>query len=183
MKRVMRQPENALVVKNYHQRNVILKSLGYETYRDYLDSELWRSIRKAVFHRCRKCRLCGERANQAHHLDYDKDTLLGLRLDYIVPLCNGCHHKVEFDGKSKRSLEDSRRRYAELQGKVKKKELPSWQQKNRCSVCGHPAPKGTTLCRPCRRMAHSVSEPSGTVQALQVSGLLNRLKDRMESAR
>jgi hypothetical protein len=90
----------------YWQRNQLLWTLGFDSYGDYLASELWWSIRMAVWRRDGgKCRLCGERGEEAHHLDYSLEILRGQRNDLIVMLCGTCHQKVEFreDG-TKRSV-------------------------------------------------------------------------------
>lgn len=70
--------------------------LGFASYRAYLRSALWRSIRVRVFRqKGHTCSLCSRRATQVHHRSYDRLTLLGLILTYLEPICQYCHKKIE----------------------------------------------------------------------------------------
>jgi 5-methylcytosine-specific restriction endonuclease McrA len=70
--------------------------LGFKTYRAYLKSPLWRSIRKRVFAlKGRTCSLCPCRANQVHHRRYDRATLSGALLTFLEPICDKCHTEIE----------------------------------------------------------------------------------------
>jgi len=84
----------------YGDRNRNLIRLGFANYAEYLESGLWASVRNAAFDRHgRRCVLCGKDATQVHHTGYGVDTLIGNNLESLVPLCAGCHWKVEHDGK------------------------------------------------------------------------------------
>ncbi len=82
----------------YQQRNNNLKSLGYESYAAYLESDLWKSIRKRVLKRDRHiCFGCGKTACQVHHRNYEIDVLQGKSLGPLVSICHGCHESIELD--------------------------------------------------------------------------------------
>ena len=86
----------------YVERNKSLKEMGFNSYRAYLASKLWKKIRAEVLGDKPLCLICQKPAYEAHHLSYGKDVLLGKDLTQIVSLCGDCHHKIEFrnrDGK------------------------------------------------------------------------------------
>lgn len=84
--------------RTFHVR---LKALGFDSYREYLSSELWKRVRQKVFdQKGRKCELCGGRATQVHHRRYRDKDMLGTELNCLHPICGGCHLRLEFkDGK------------------------------------------------------------------------------------
>ncbi len=85
-------------------RDRLLKSLGYASYWDYLASPLWKTIRTRAFRlKGSGCVLCGARAEEMHHRKYTKETLLGLTLEWLEPVCKGCHKTIEFfaDGRKR----------------------------------------------------------------------------------
>jgi hypothetical protein len=90
---------------DYLGRAIVLKELGFSTYREYLQSDLWKSIRKRV---CKikgdACFLCGNKATELHHNSYRYKDLVGKRLRYINPICHSCHGKIEFDDGEKVSV-------------------------------------------------------------------------------
>lgn len=84
----------------YSSRDRILKRLGFNSYREYLASTLWKTISKAVLARdyC-KCRTKGCTRNfprQVHHTSYTLRNLLGIETGSLVTLCSLCHEEVEF---------------------------------------------------------------------------------------
>jgi hypothetical protein len=139
---------SGFTMNTYADRNHLLKEMGYESYRAYLDSDLWWSIKAQafIFHG-KACKLCRVEAVTLHHLGYGRDTLLGESLDQIVPLCDSCHHKVEFTSKgAKRTLVQAQTAYMRLW-----KELPKWKRtRGKCVRCGNKAKKGSRYCTPCR---------------------------------
>src|SRR4051794_37316294 len=76
--------------KQYRDDN--LRRLGYRTYRQYLKSDLWYSIktaaRDATDDVCQKCRIT--RASHIYPGAYDKATLQGRNLWGIRVLCHQC---------------------------------------------------------------------------------------------
>lgn len=113
-------------MEGYGERWRILLRLGFATYADYLQSDLWQDIRKRVLalrsdRRCDNCEK--ERAVQVHHRTYDEKTLRGLRLDRLVPLCRKCHEQIEFDAMGrKRTLAETARQARELAAEL----APLW---------------------------------------------------------
>lgn len=102
--------------ETYNDRNLVLKELGFNSYADYRDSELWASIRRRAFAKHGStCLLCKQQADVLHHFSYRKEVLEGKQLDKLKPLCDECHHKVEFDEKdNKRTLLDSQNTFLVL---------------------------------------------------------------------
>ena len=73
-------------------RNSVIDELGYSDYSDYLDSDLWKNIRRRVFAKSDRCH-CGERGSQVHHSRYTHDNLAGDSLSYLHAICRQCHMK------------------------------------------------------------------------------------------
>lgn len=87
----------------FEYRLLDLKSLGFLSYELYLQSDLWRSIRRRVLERDQqKCCLCDEKAKQVHHKRYDLATLKGNDLSQLFSLCRDCHRTIEFDENDKK---------------------------------------------------------------------------------
>lgn len=80
----------------YRERNRNLRAMGFDSYADYLRSDLWASIRSRVLAPGTKCLVCLDVATQAHHEAYRKCDLEGRDLRRIHPLCSGCHRRIEF---------------------------------------------------------------------------------------
>jgi len=89
----------AFIVKrvgDYCSRNNCLLSLGFDSYRAYLSSPLWKRIRSRVL--CEKgnfCIRCGAETRLVHHSDYRIATLEGRDLSGLHPVCHGCHGFAE----------------------------------------------------------------------------------------
>lgn len=91
--------------KNIHNKNKIfyeknpdkLYCVELFDYDDYLNSPIWFLLREvALFRDGFSCRVCGNKAECVHHIDYDVDTLYGKNMSGLISLCNSCHNKVEF---------------------------------------------------------------------------------------
>lgn len=78
-----------------------------EDYYIYLESELWKTIRRRVLeHDKFVCQICRCKATVVHHKSYEHVVLAGLRDEELVSLCHDCHHRIEFtevDGKEKKN--------------------------------------------------------------------------------
>ena len=86
----------------YKSRNNILKTLGFETYKSYLESSLWKDIRGRVLFRDKNiCQACKKPATVVHHRDYYRPTLDGRHLHGLISLCVQCHEFIEFKNKEK----------------------------------------------------------------------------------
>ena len=92
----------------YWERDRLLKSLGFDSYRDYLNSGLWKKeIRPKVMQRDKgMCCKCGKNDRDdsmcVHHTKYTEDNLSGKSLDNMVCVCAGCHYRAEFTRKGKK---------------------------------------------------------------------------------
>lgn len=106
---------------SYQSRNLVLQELGFANYSEYLQSELWKSIRKNVYaQKGSSCYLCGDPATALHHNRYHRNDLVGVRTKYIKPICSKCHHEIEFSNGKKARVRQAasafrRKRKAHLQ--------------------------------------------------------------------
>jgi 5-methylcytosine-specific restriction endonuclease McrA len=63
-------------------------------YHEYLKSEAWQRKRYVVLKRDNwKCRYCGMKATQVHHLKYAKYNIGKEPIDWLVSVCKPCHNK------------------------------------------------------------------------------------------
>lgn len=128
----------------YFHRNRVLNELGFDSYTDYLRSDLWKSIRSRVLARFRgKCQSCGATATEVHHKHYSKSVLLGEHIIGLTAICRACHESSELDGEIKVDVTTANRRMrliGEANGRVKPL----------CVVCKKNPTKGkATVCRRC----------------------------------
>ena len=105
-------------------RSKILKDLRFSSYREYLSSDVWESIRlRALVRDEFQCQVCGKSANHVHHRSYTREPLSGLSIDELVSLCKDCHFDVEFFPNGwKRTIQQANSRLVELL----KINLPCW---------------------------------------------------------
>ncbi|REK24786.1 MAG: hypothetical protein DWQ41_13225 [Planctomycetota bacterium] len=104
---------------SYERRDGTLRTwFSITSYPEYLQSELWKTIRGKVFatkgvtcHCCRK-----RRATSVHHQEYDYKTLAGESLDHLYPICESCHKRIErnSDGSKVKNFETVQRRFLKL---------------------------------------------------------------------
>lgn len=143
VKRIKAKVEN----KEYDVRRGVLLLMGFSTYREYLDSDLWASIRSRVLEDQTTCRLCSVENGQVihirkakrkkinkkitvrlqlHHLNYSREVLEGLDLSGLAALCGRCHRRVEMTScKNKRTFVESQAEYERmLRGKNKSHHIP-----------------------------------------------------------
>lgn len=138
----------------YAGRNETLREMGFATYKLYLASELWASIKARAYARHgRECIICLKRSTELHHFSYSRTVLMGDDLAKIVPICGGCHIKIEFKKNGdKRTLAASQTQYKRLAGVIPKKRTQLV-----CSKCGNKLSKK----RPgaCRSCANGMTKP------------------------
>lgn len=80
----------------YWYRNDNLAAMGFPSFRAYLKSALWQSIRQRVFADQPVCIACGrKKATQVHHRAYDPATLRGDCPNSLSPVCARCHRMAE----------------------------------------------------------------------------------------
>lgn len=76
----------------------ILAACKCRTYEQYLESSLWKDIKKRVYQRFgNQCSICEKAATEIHHASYCLETMLGKRIRNLFPLCDCCHDAVTFD--------------------------------------------------------------------------------------
>jgi hypothetical protein len=79
------------------QRLFVLNAYGYQDYKQYLQSPLWKSIRDKVLSSHRFCACgCGLIADTVHHRTYSEENLLGKSLRGLIALNHECHYQSEF---------------------------------------------------------------------------------------
>lgn len=93
----------------YKERNEILRSLGFRSYPDYLESALWAKIRLGVLKAAGwSCQVCKGPGQTVHHSKYTKANLTGDSKRWLHAICHRCHEKVEVDEHgNKRTWEQS----------------------------------------------------------------------------
>lgn len=79
--------------RQYRRISRQLKCLGFKTYQEFLDSDLWKVFKnqikkQAKYRTCQKCE--SKKRIDLHHTSYR--TLLNPR--YIIALCRDCHDSV-----------------------------------------------------------------------------------------
>lgn len=96
------EPEKEILRQELRTRFNLYKSYTvrvrdfWKIYNDYLKSKQWRELRETVFKRDGyKCLLCGDKANNSHHLSYGNMLKYGYskRLE-CASLCKKCHEKI-----------------------------------------------------------------------------------------
>lgn len=135
----------------YEARNELLKSLGFASYKAYLASPLWRSIRSKVLKKARdKCQVCCRaKAVQVHHRAYTRDVLLGenLNIGKIVAVCDECHTLGE------RGWKFEKTRMSNCSTRMKKISKAESKRKKICFVCRTvPVSIWNTKCEQCRKL-------------------------------
>ena len=134
---------------SYLKRGIVLLEMGFLSYEAYLQSQLWADIRIAAYQlHGHNCLICKKRADVVHHLDYSLQTMKGFKLNSLVPICEECHKKVEFDGERKRPVHEARQVTLSL--------LPRKTTKKKCVGCGSEfvanngrSKRGRRLCKRC----------------------------------
>lgn len=107
--------------KTYQSRNKNLTRMGFESYKEYLNSPLWREIRKRVYLiKGDKCFLCEGQATELHHNRYHQNDLSGKKIRNINPVCLTCHLDLEFKNGKKTELERAKRVFRKRRNQLKR---------------------------------------------------------------
>lgn len=93
-------------MNEYAIRDAIIQRMGFRSYAEYLNSDLWKSIRRRAMKKaCRRCAVCKNDAFEVHHNSYAESVLVGFDISKLTCLCRTCHDLIEFDSNgNKRSL-------------------------------------------------------------------------------
>jgi len=81
-------------MKKTGQRDKDLEIMGFASYRAYLDSTLWQTIRRKRLDATPLCAKCGDTADTVHHADYRLTTLKGHNPLSLICLCRACHTRA-----------------------------------------------------------------------------------------
>ena len=77
--------------KRQREKNRIARR---DYYREYLKSDEWKRKRYVVLKRDNwKCKLCGDKATQVHHLKYARHQIGKEPIDWLISICKPCHEK------------------------------------------------------------------------------------------
>lgn len=76
----------------WNARQKALRELGYETYKQYLGSPLWRRLKQEALAAHPDCWACGNIATEVHHSKYTTQALLVG--DGLVSVCRSCHQRA-----------------------------------------------------------------------------------------
>lgn len=99
-----------MTMHSYKGRDAKLRKLGFSSYREYLQSRLWKSIRLRVLHRDKnKCVCCDAEATEVHHRAYSQSALTGRSIASLVSVCRLCHKTAEWNGSRKTTLQEANR--------------------------------------------------------------------------
>jgi hypothetical protein len=130
----------------YTRRDALLKELGFASYAEYLQSDLWARIRRRVLGRYRsKCQACGGPASEVHHKHYSLKVLSGKHIIGLKAICRECHARIEFADGMKTALPVANRRMRQI-GEANRMMRPL------CAVCKKNHTKGRArICRRCKR--------------------------------
>jgi len=72
------------------------QALGFKDYDDYINSPLWRAIRKRVLDRDgHECCCCDGVATQVHHRSYELEVLRGDNDSKLISICKMHHDEIE----------------------------------------------------------------------------------------
>ena len=90
----VKQPKPTDGENEWDFRRRCLEWLGFKTYEDYLESDLWKEIRLRVMKKSRwHCASCGLAAKVVHHQRYTSRGLKGTSDKWLLALCHECHSK------------------------------------------------------------------------------------------
>jgi len=101
-----KKQQKIMEVVFYNRKKTLLK-LGFNSYFEYLKSDLWKGIKSSVLNDNPYCFSCGERATLVHHSSYKESTLKGETIKHLYSVCRGCHYKCEFGRKNGKKLNPS----------------------------------------------------------------------------
>lgn len=96
---------NNTTKNQFRARNWRLRAIGFEFYKDYLNSDEWFKVKTFAFNKdkFKKCFVCGDGKNIIiHHRTYSKIRSKSMKkqMTALVALCGECHHKVHKDNLS-----------------------------------------------------------------------------------
>lgn len=111
-------------IRSFNEFKRALSFMGFQTYKDYLDSSFWKEIRRRILARDdKKCHCCGKEASIAHHRNYEFEVMMGNKDESLISVCNNCHCNIHYDRNGKKvSLEQSESRIERF------KETGQWEK-------------------------------------------------------
>jgi len=127
--------------------------MGFSSYAQYLESDLWLSIRARVLEAAQhRCYACKRRAWQVHHKRYDEPTLRGDTLTGMVAVCKRCHSSAERKRGRKTQLGQANSKLERMRRKRGRDRPPQW-----CPNCRKNRAHAGGACPPCRARLDAVA--------------------------
>jgi len=112
----------------YRVREQSLKTLGFRTYKEYLNSNLWKTLKvRLIGQLCQICKV--EKAYTFHHVTYSIPAMIGELPDQLIPICKRCHYAGEFQNAEK--ILDGKEIDRRLRKRARSKTI-----RPRCRCCG-----------------------------------------------
>lgn len=103
------------------KRLMLLKSIGFNSFNEYISSDVWENVRSSQLRKRTRCYLCSARATQVQPLCYRKRELLGWRRAKLISLCKRCHTLLEFNGDRKLSMKELRRKLGHFKAEIRRR--------------------------------------------------------------
>lgn len=104
IRRRKRQININKVMPCYRDRFKNVRLLGFDSYKQYLKSDLWEAVRKLKLESEPFCQKCRKPATQVHHLSYALEVLVGSVLSGLFSCCRACHEAAEIQNGEKATL-------------------------------------------------------------------------------
>jgi hypothetical protein len=136
--------------KSYGDRDAFLQAAGFHSYRAYLASTTWKTVRSHILDQYGTCHFCDQPARAVHHLLDTVENLLGRSGFGLIPVCRSCHKRMHFHGKRFLPLHESLNRAHRVAiGKPiaprnKSKQLQANHSRPTCGTASHRTLDGRT---------------------------------------
>ena len=86
-------PAVKITIKNGQEIKTEIKSKKDPAYKEYLKSKKWKILRSKRLRKDKyKCKKCGKKATQVHHLTYCR--IYNEYLSDLISLCTKCHKRL-----------------------------------------------------------------------------------------
>lgn len=99
----------------------LLKCLGFNSFNEYLSSDVWKKVSQAHLAKRPRCFVCNSPATHVKHLCYRKRDLLGWKRAKLISMCKRCHRGVDLHGNGELIHSDLKRRLGHLKAEVRRR--------------------------------------------------------------
>lgn len=182
----LNRPSEKKSQHGYTIRNQNLKALGFNSYKHYLNSQMWLEIRKLAFAKHgTHCFKCGQHATELHHSSYDLKTLSGATLEFIHPICRECHLAAEVDENGKVHFVDANRSLSlpvpriSMSDREQSNQFLNETTKSQC-IKRPSESRPAKPCKTCGKLASPLSPLGDCQQCKQKDAKRRRLKQKLD---